>query len=650
MRFAEPHWLVIGAIVAALFALVLWRGERLRARALELLGEAHLRSGAAVPSRARRTLRVVVATLAIAAGFTALARPQRGLRWETMKRRGTDLLLVVDTSKSMDADDVKPSRLERAKLAIRDLVDRFPGDRIGLVAFAGDAFTQSPMTLDHQALLETVDALDTQTIAKGGTDVGRAIDVAARALTSDGDAQRIMVLLTDGEDLEGRGLAEASRAGAAGITIETVGVGTRGGELVPARDEHGHTVGVVRDAAGAPVRSRLDEPGLEAIALAAHGAYRPLGADGKGLDRLYDDSLAKLTHAETSARTRRVYAELFEVPLAVALALLVLDALLDRRWRAATARPRRATQRLAAATGAALVMTAAAPALASVASAAKAYAAGRFADAAKEFEAESKEHPKDARLAFNAGDAAYRAGDYEAADAAFERSLGAAGPALQQRVLYNRGDALYRLGAAQKPEARAETIARWKAAIEDYDGAIALDPKDQDAVFNRDLVKRRLAALEQQPKPEPKPDDKKSDKGGGADEQREGASGDKADDKGGGADKQRKGASGAKADDKGGGADKQREGASGAEADDQHKGSKPTDSRGRDAATPANPGEGAAPPERGRSGDDASGATGRLSAHDARALLNSLRGDERRGVRRDATGDAPTDDAAGKDW
>jgi Ca-activated chloride channel family protein len=143
MHFADPQWLFIGLVAVVLIAFLLARAERLKSRALALLEGARLRPRLASPSRGRRWLRVVVATIAVAMGFVALARPQKGMRWETLERNGMDLLLVVDTSKSMDADDVKPTRLERAKLAIRDLVERFPGDRIGLVAFAGDAFVQS---------------------------------------------------------------------------------------------------------------------------------------------------------------------------------------------------------------------------------------------------------------------------------------------------------------------------------------------------------------------------------------------------------------------------------------------------------------------------------------------------------------------------
>jgi Ca-activated chloride channel homolog len=647
MRFADPYWLTIGLAVVTVLFVLLARAEHLKSRALELLQKARLRSRSATPSRFRRWLRVAVVTFAVAMGFVALARPQKGMQWETLERNGIDLLLVVDTSKSMDSDDVKPTRLERAKLAIRDLVDRFPGDRVGLVAFAGDAFVQSPMTLDHGALLETVDALDTSVIARGGTNIGRGIDVAADALSTEPGKQKVMVLLTDGEDLEGQGLAEAKRAASAGIVIDTIGVGTPMGELVPLKDAHGGTIGVVHDEDGKPVRSHLDEAGLQAIAQATHGAYRPLGTDGRGLDRLYDESLAPLTHEVGASRVRRVYSEWFEIPLGLALFGILFDALLERRWRrfAGKSKRRWAGGSTAAVAAGLLVVASPLEAHASVQSAAKAYVAGHYDDAAKEFDKESTKNPKDARLAFNAGDAAYRAGQYEAAETAFKRALTAADPQLQQRVLYNEGDVLYRLGEAQKPEAREETKAQWKEAIKDYDGAIALNPKDADAIYNRDFVQKKLKALEEKQKEEPKKSDSKDDK--------KDSSGSKAkdDSKGGGTGQnQNKGASG----DKGGKGDSS--GKSSSSGNAQGQGPQPsTSGRGtgqaRNSPSGTPPGGQPNPSKEGPGNDGIEGAQpGRLSARDARALLGSLRGEERKGLSHGTASGQPTDDAPQKDW
>ena len=631
MHFADPQWLLIGLVTVTLLALLLVRAERLKTRALALLQGARLGLRSASPSPLRRWLRVVVATVAVAMGFVALARPQKGLRWETLERSGIDLLLVVDTSKSMDADDVKPTRLERAKLAIRDLVDRFPGDRIGLVAFAGDAFVQSPMTLDHGALLESVDALDTSVIARGGTNIGRGIDVATEALATEPGRQKVMVLVTDGEDLEGQGLAEAKQAEAAGITIDAVGVGTLAGELVPARDARGAAVGVVRDEKGAPVRSHLDEAGLQAIAAAAQGTYRPLGADGRGLDRLYDESLAKLTRAEASSRTHRVYSEWFEIPLGLALLGVALEALLERRWRGRGVKSKRArgvASVMAAAAAGMLALGVSTSAQASVESAAKAYAAGRFDAAAKEFDEQSARKPKDARLAFNAGDAAYRAGQYDAADAAFKRALAAGDPKLQQQVLYNDGDVLYRSGEALKPVEREQTIAKWKAAIEAYDGAIALDSKDADARYNRDFVKRKLDALEQ--KQEQKKDDKKDSKSGG---------GGQGDDKGSNGDNGDK-------DGKKGGTTDTNPTPGGKDA----KPPGPPSTTGSGTPTGTTPGQAPAGQRPGTDGKKDGAQPGRLSARDARSLLGALRGDERRGISHGTAEGPPSDDSPRKDW
>ncbi len=411
MRFAEPQWLMIGAVVVTLLFALRVRAERLTKRALATLSGAHLLGTGALPSALRRWLRVCVACLAVAAAFVALARPQKGKEWRILDLRGTDLVLVLDTSKSMNTDDVPPTRLERTKLAVQDLVARFPEDRVGLLAFAGDAYLESPMTLDHGALLDTLHTVDTSIIPRPGTDLGRAIDSAVTALKADSGSQKAMVLLSDGEDLQGQALAAAKRAAEAGIVIHTVGVGTPAGELVPAKNDRGATIGVLRDESGNPVRSRLDESGLRAIAQAGHGTYRPLGADGAGLDRLYAEALVPMAQLEKGAKVERVYSEWFALPLALSLFGLAFDALLGfRLWTRERSERRTSSSKLAAAgtlaAAAFLVLAPTSSAHASLQSAEQAYKAGNFAEAAKQYSAEQTKTPKDPRVAANAGAAA----------------------------------------------------------------------------------------------------------------------------------------------------------------------------------------------------------------------------------------------------
>jgi Ca-activated chloride channel family protein len=668
MRFAEPFWLLVGALVVGLLLVLRIRSEYLTARAMTVLAGARLLGESALSSRLRRWLRVAVVSFAVAMGFVALARPQKGMKWQTLDRNGTDLLLVVDTSRSMNADDVLPTRLERTKLAVRDLVERFPGDRIGLVAFAGDALVESPMTLDHDALLETLGAFDTSIVERAGTDIGRAIDVGSAALKADSGDQKVMVLLTDGEDLEGSGLEAAKRAGEEGVTIETVGVGTPAGELVPATNDKGATVGLVRDDTGAPVRSRLDEAGLRAIAQAGHGTYRSLGPDGRGLDRLYAESLAPLARTEQGARVRRVYAEWFAVPLALSIFGVVLDALLG--WKR---RPRPRAKRSSGGSGfarygvlAAAALTAFLPARAdaSVQDAEKAYAAGKFEDSAREYAAEQARHPKDARLAIDAGSAAYRAGHYDAAEAAFGTALKSADPKLQQRVLYDLGDARYRLGATTLADAPEKTKERWNAAVEAYEGALALAPADADARYNLDFVKRKLAELDK--KQNEQAQENQSKKDGDGHDSSKGKSGGTNDKSSAGGSSSQDGKSGeGKSGDGKSGDGKSGDGKSGEAPRAQGpSGIKPgSDSGKTPGPDPAGahdrsgkPGGGqGAPDHTDHSGKaDEIGASaaspGKLSPRDARALLESLRGDERRGVSYGTSGAPPATDTPRKDW
>ncbi|MDB5218681.1 MAG: hypothetical protein JWO86_6608 [Myxococcaceae bacterium] len=631
MRFAEPTWLLVGAATVTILVVLLARAEHLRGRALALLGASRFAAASAsVPSRLRRSLRVAVMVFAVAMGFVALARPQKGLRWETVERNGTDVLLVVDTSHSMDADDVKPTRIERTKLAIQDFVDKFPGNRVGLVAFAGDAFVQSPMTLDHEALLETVAALDTSIVARGGTNIGKAIEVATDALSTEPNNQKAMVLVTDGEDLEGQGLTEAKKAGAAGIIVDTIGVGSPTGELVPQKDERGRTIGVIRDESGKPVRSHLDESALRAISDAAHGTYHPLGADGRGLDHLYEESLNARVHHEASSQTHRVYAEWFRIPLGLALGAIVLDAMLGLRWRRSS--PKRTSRAAVAATAGAvatLLLLVPGVAMASVADAQKAYADGKFDEAHKQLEAESAKNPKDAKLAFNAGDAAYKAGHFDAAEAAFKRALTAADPSLQQHVLYNQGDSLYRLGEKEPADARDKKREAWTSAVAAYEGALALNPKDADAKYNRDLVKRKLKELEEEkPKDPPKQDDK-----GSQDQKQQGGQQPKD---------QQQGGQQPKDQQQGGQQPK----------DQQQGGPQPKDQQQGGPQPNGKPKNGNQPNGKEANGQQPNGKLpgARLDPKDARALLGAVKGDERHAVRRGVDAGAPVDDGPSKDW
>ena len=511
MSFAIPLWLLAGA-VACLG--VVWSWRRYDARQQIALGQfvsAHLRvSLTRSVSSARRLVKRGVLLGAIALLFIALAGPQLGYQWTQVTRRGNDIIFAVDTSRSMLTPDVKPDRLERAKLAIDDFVTHLDGDAVGLIAFAGSAFLQTPLTLDYGAFHESLGALDTNIIPRGGTDITSAIREAQSALRDRPGSDKILVLVTDGEDLEGNALAAAKTAAAQGLKIYTVGVGSANGDLIPLPPDQGG--GFVRDAAGNPVKSRLDEAGLKAIAQATGGLYAPLGAEGQGLEMIYRQALAPLVKHDLASRQQRVPLQRYQWPLAAALGLLLTGQLIGTRRRLTVERnatrgePMGSNVMVRAVAGlfGLMLLMPIHSAHASATTAAKAYAKGDFAAASREFAAAAQGNPKQPALQYDAGTAAYRAGQFPQAAAAFQASLNGRLSADAQRLAeqessyYDLGNTLYRIGQSTEQGNPAQTIQTWTQSVKAYDAALQLSAHDADSQFNRDLVQRKLEQLKQQ--------------------------------------------------------------------------------------------------------------------------------------------------------
>jgi len=497
MHFAEPSFLVLGAAACGLL-LWLWRRlERARAAGLrEMAADRLVPELAESVSRRRRRIRLGLLLLGVAALFGALARPQSGFRWEEAHRKGIDIMLALDTSKSMLAKDVAPNRLERAKLSILDLLQKLEGDRVGLIPFAGEAYLMCPLTLDYDAFRQSLATVDTDIVPVPGTDLSNVIRVAQKALDSEAN-HKILVLITDGEDLEGDALAEAKRAAQEGVTIHTVGVGTAAGELVP------DSGGFLRDEKGQLVKSRLDEKTLREIASAAGGLYEPIGGGSGGLEAIYRQKLSLVPKEDLLARRHKVPLERFQWALALGgLALLVEMVLGDRKraWR---------LPRLGRAAAGAAVLLAATAAHASPQDAEKAYREGEFKQAAEEYRGALERAPADARLHQGLAAASYKSGDFEAAAESYRRAIRTDDLSLQNEAYYGLGNALFREGQEALAKDPKQTIAKWEEALTQYGGALKLDPKDEDARFNRDVVQRKLDELRKQQEQQQK--EKKND-------------------------------------------------------------------------------------------------------------------------------------------
>src|SRR4029453_2999804 len=274
--FWGPAWFFALAIFPVVAALYLW-SQRRSDSLLSKVVAPRLRSQlAGTVSKGRRTLKSAVILAVFGLISLALARPQMGFVQREVKQRGRDFIVAVDTSRSMLATDVAPSRLARAKLVAQDLLRLVRGDRVGLVAFAGSAFLQAPLTLASNAVLTSLEELDTAVIPKGGSNIAEAIRIAEQAFGKGEGQTRAPVTLTDGEELDADGISAAKRAATLGVRIFTVGIGSGEASLIPFRTEHGGT-DFVRDTSGKPVQSRLDEKRLREIAEAGGGFYEPLG-------------------------------------------------------------------------------------------------------------------------------------------------------------------------------------------------------------------------------------------------------------------------------------------------------------------------------------------------------------------------------------
>ena len=508
--FFEPIWLAVG--LAAVIAVVLLEigATRRRSQAVRMFAASHLVAALTNSLSPRnRLLKRILLVSSVALLFIALARPHLFYKWSEETRTGLDIFLAVDCSKSMLTEDATPNRLERAKLAVEDFADHVPDNRLGLIAFAGDAFLECPLTLDHEAFQDSVRDLDTDTIPRPGTDVATAIELAIEAVKSQPSNLKFLVLVTDGEDLEGRVLDAAKEAAKAGLKIYTVGVGTPAGGVIPERDDGGE-VSFLHDSSGQIVKSKLDEATLRQIAQITGGAYEPLGQRGEGLETIYSRYIATLPKRQLEERREKIRFERYEWPLGLAIVFLFWEFLIRERSRTATvtqpAGPPRRTVRRPTRSGA---VAATVPLLflgfllggnaraASAETAERDYKAGQYEDAVQQYRDAIANQPNRNELEYDQGDAAYRAGQFDDATDAFHKALATPDLNLQQNAYYNLGNTQFKHGEAMQKVDPKQTISLWEQALKSYESSLKL--KDaSDTRYNYEVVKRKLEQLKQQ--------------------------------------------------------------------------------------------------------------------------------------------------------
>jgi len=449
MTLARPELLaLLWLLPLALW--VLWRGERRRRQRLALVIGRNAAASGVDLRPARTVVKVTLLILTLAVLIIALARPRWGFAWTDVKRHGSDIIIAVDVSQSMLAQDVNPSRIERAKHEILDLLPVLKGDRIGLVAFAGDAFVECPLTEDYAAMRMFVGFLGPDLIPLQGTDLKGAINTSMKALfdgSPGGTEGRAIILITDGEDQEPDAEKAAAAAKDKGVKIYALGIGTPDGAPIP--DPNG---GFKKDAAGNMVVTRPNEKALSRLAASSGGVFARSEAGGGDLERIYVSGIRQqVAQREYQATREKLWFERFQWFVGLAILLLVAEFCLH-------------DVRLTALLLVGLGLSASAPPA----------LAGSLAEV------------------YNQSVERYRKGDFAAAARGFAAAGDSTDQVLAETSLFNLGNTQVQLGKLDE-------------AIKAYENALALDPKDQQARENLEYVKK-LKDQQDKQKDQPKTD------------------------------------------------------------------------------------------------------------------------------------------------
>ncbi len=493
MRFGNPS-LLWALLLVPLLGIWLAAGLAQRRRALAAFADEPLLSRLVQAARFEKLVIKSIA-LVVAAAFilAAAARPQWGSTLEQVARKGVDVLVAIDISESMMAEDLKPSRLGKAREEASRLLDRLKGDRVGLLAFAGSGGVLCPLTLDYNAVRIFLDSLTPDIISYPGTSLGEAMKTALRTFGSEERKFKVVVLFSDGEEQVDPEEVErvAGEAAASGLVIHTIGTGTPSGDPIPVRDRDARIVEYKKDASGRVVTTRLDETLLARIAQITGGSYYPATAAETELDRVAE-AISGMDKKEMQAKLMTQYEERYQVPLAIGVAALLADSLLSARRRV-----RRGVRGGARARATSLVIAVAAASLVAanplraeapaglVAEGNRLYQEGHLAEALEAYRRAQKLAPDSQVIHYNVGNALFKQGDFEKAYDEYRQAFSAKERELAEWARYNAGNAHF-------------SRKNWPEAIRNYQEALRMNPADKDAKTNLELALRNMQQEKQQ--------------------------------------------------------------------------------------------------------------------------------------------------------
>ena len=485
-RFEDPIylWLLVLIPILALIRFISYRNQKKR---LRKFGEpALLKELMPDVSRFRPSVKFWILQGALALLVLMLARPQMGTKISQEKRVGIETIICMDISNSMLAEDIVPSRLDRSKMMIENIVDHFTNDKIGLIVFAGDAFVQLPITSDYVSAKMFLSSIDPSMIATQGTDIGRAIDMATHSFTPEEGIGRAIIVITDGENHEGGAVEAASAAKDAGMRVYVLGVGSSKGSPIPIPG----TDDYMKDNTGNTVMSALNEQMCKELAQAGGGAYIHVENNSAAQDQL-DNELDKLSKKETTATLYSEFDEQFQAFGLLALLLLVLEiCVLDRRNPLLKNISLFGKKKRAAAMLCLLLVAASASAQMTdrqyIRQGNKQFRSGDYANAEVSYRKAIEKNAKNPQAAFNLGNALMAQKKDSAAVEQFE------GAARLETNPLRKAQAYHNMGVI------CQTHKMYGEAIEAYKNALRLNPKDDETRYNLVLCKHQKQKQDQQ--------------------------------------------------------------------------------------------------------------------------------------------------------
>jgi len=475
-RFADPIYLYLLAVIPVL-AVIRFLTYRNQKKRLRKFGDPKLlRELMPDVSRFRPAVKFWILQGALALLIVMLARPQFGTKINNEQRVGIETIIAMDISNSMMAEDITPSRLDRSKMMVENLVDHFTNDKIGLIVFAGDAFVQLPITSDYVSAKMFLSSIDPSMMATQGTDIARAIDMAAHSFTQEEGIGKAIIVITDGEDHEGGALEAAKAAKEAGMRVYVLGVGSTKGSPIPIPG----TGDYMKDNTGNTVMSALNEEMCRQVAQAGGGAYIHVENNSAAQDQL-DNELDKLAKKETTSTVYSEFDEQFQAVAILALLLLILEiCIFDRRNPLIRRLSLFGSKKKAAATAALLLVALTASAQTDrqyIREGNKQFRLGQYDKAEVSYRKAVEKNPKNPQAAYNLGNALMAQKKDSAAVQQFEQSARMEANPLRKSAAYHNMGVI------------CQTHKMYDDAIEAYKNSLRLNPNDDETRYNLVLCK-----------------------------------------------------------------------------------------------------------------------------------------------------------------